>query len=102
MVIELTDETTFDNILANNSNVICKFYATWCGPCKSYASTFSSAADTNDEVPFISIDVDHFPAIASKYGVRSVPTTITFSNGSVNQVKTGAMSKEDVVTLLLK
>ncbi len=36
-----------------------------------------------DKVRIIKIDVDRNPAVAQKYGIRSVPTLMVFKNGQV-------------------
>lgn len=100
MVTEITDADIFNRLLNNNSTVVCKFHATWCGPCKTYAGTFSTVSESYDDVPFISVDVDALPEVVSTYGVRSVPTTLVFSNGAVKHVKTGAQSQDSIVQMI--
>lgn len=100
MINEISTLAEFNNIIFSNSTVICKFYATWCGPCKSYAETFSDISENYDDVPFISVDVDKLPELTNKYTVRSVPTTIKFYNGEVSLSKPGSMSKNDLVQLV--
>jgi thioredoxin 1 len=36
-----------------------------------------------DKIRIIKIDVDRNPAVAQKYGIRSVPTLMIFKNGQV-------------------
>lgn len=100
MINEISTLEEFDKIVSSNSTVICKFYATWCGPCKSYAETFSNISENYDDVPFISVDVDKLPELTNKYTVRSVPTTIKFYNGEVSSSKNGSMSKNDLVQMV--
>ena len=53
------------------------FTASWCPPCKRMAqTTFQQQSVANMLAPYqpIKIDIDAHPAIAEKFGIRSVPT----------------------------
>lgn len=60
-------------------------YATWCGPCRTMEREVFSRADVGEFVHarFIpakyDIDRPTGRALASKYGVRSIPTYLVFS-----------------------
>lgn len=101
-MIEITSVESLDEIINNNPVVVVKFHATWCAPCKLYAATFNNVAEDYDEsVPFVSIDVDQVPELSSRYGIRSVPSTIVLKSGNVHQVKTGVLSEADLKALVL-
>ena len=100
MINEISTIEEFDKIISSNSTVICKFYATWCGPCKLYAKTFSDVSENYEDVPFLSIDVDKLPELTNKYKVKSVPMTIKIYNGEVVSSKNGSMSQSDVVKMI--
>jgi len=70
------------------------FSATWCGPCKSFKPVMFEIASEGYSVQFI--DVDSQSDLASKYGVRSVPTTVIEENGVEVDRFVGALPKETV------
>lgn len=51
-----------------------------------------SAAAHKDRVSMLVVDVDENQELASKYGVRSVPTAVVLSNGEVRDILHGAGS----------
>ena len=68
------------------------FSAPWCGPCKLLGPTMDKSG-----LPFQKINIDDELELASKYGVRSVPTLlIADSNG--NEVKR-LVGNHDLVTI---
>ena len=70
------------------------FTATWCGHCKAFKPI---VLELISEGYNISIhDVDENQSLASKYGVRSVPTTIIEENGIEVDRFVGALPKESV------
>lgn len=100
-MVNISDLSTFNTLIKNNSVVVVKFYADWCGPCKLYATTFSSVADQyEDSVPFVSVNVDTVPELSSMYGIRSVPTTVVLKDGVVHKSSTGALSDIDIKNLI--
>ena len=70
-----------------------KFEASWCGPCRALKPIFESVANKYSDVNFSYIDVDEQFELASKYGVRSVPTVVIEKNGKEVQRFAGVQSE---------
>ena len=75
------------------------FSATWCGPCKAFKPVMNEVAGEGYMVEFL--DVDNNSEMESKYGVRSVPTTIIEENGVEVNRFVGAIPKQQVIDKLL-
>ena len=82
-VVVLTEEN-FTNITKNTVTMV-KFYAPWCGHCKSFAPEYVRAAKwaKQDNKPYILAEMDATVATKtpSKYGVSSYPTLKLLMNG---------------------
>ncbi len=73
--------TNFDSTIASGT-VLVDFWAPWCGPCKMQAPILDKvAAKVGDKAVIAKVNVDESPALAAKFGVRSIPTLIIFKNG---------------------
>jgi thioredoxin 1 len=75
------------------------FSATWCGPCKAFKPIMNEIVGEGYSVQFI--DVDQSQDLATKYGVRSVPTTIIEENGMEVDRFVGSMPKQQVLQKLI-
>ena len=75
------------------------FSATRCGPCKAFKQIMNEIAGECYSVQFI--DVDQSQNLATKYGVRSVPTTVIEENGIEVSRFVGAIPKQQVLQKLL-
>jgi thioredoxin 1 len=60
-----------------NEDCIMIFGTDWCGPCKILAPTL----ETITEVPVYKVDADAEAQLCIEYGIRSVPTIISFKEG---------------------
>lgn len=61
----------------NGRPSLLDFTATWCGPCRRMKPIFEELETTYDEeMNFVSIDIDSHPELADQYGVQAVPTFI--------------------------
>ncbi|AKU79367.1 thioredoxin [Spiroplasma turonicum] len=100
-IIHVKTIEELDEILSKNNSVVVDFYADWCGPCKMLAPIFKQVSDEVDSTQFVKVNVDEASELANKYGVRSIPTVISFKEGNLSKQNTGFMSK-DVLTDFIK
>ena len=70
------------------------FTATWCGPCKAFKPIILELISEGYNITIH--DVDENQELSSKYGVRSIPTTVIEENGVEVDRFVGALSKETV------
>lgn len=75
------------------------FKASWCGPCNSAAMKRLPKDLKAKGIAVRIIDIDAQPALAAKYDVRVVPTTIVLKDGQVEGRKVGVVAD---VALILK
>lgn len=92
---EFTEANFEAEVLQSDKPVLIDFWAEWCVPCKMIAPAVEEVANDNGDVLKVGkVNVDDNPAIASKYGIRSIPTLLIFKGGQVAEKMVGAVSKE--------
>lgn len=90
-MIALNDEN-FAAEVATGITVV-KFWAEWCGPCKSLAPVVDELANEYaDKAKFASVDIDS-TTLAKNFSIRGVPTILFFKDGQVVNTIVGAQSK---------
>jgi thioredoxin 1 len=92
--IALTTET-FDATLANTDQpVLVDFWAEWCGPCKMMSPILDQlATEQAGRATIAKVDIDAFPDLQARFGIRAIPTLIVFKNGQPVSTITGVKSK---------
>ncbi|MEQ9434313.1 thioredoxin [Hyphomonas sp.] len=95
--VNVTDDE-FDNVITTSDvPVVVDFWAEWCGPCKQMSPHLEAVSeDMAGKVKVAKINVDENPMVASKYGVRGMPTLMVFKDGKVAATHLGAMSKQAI------
>ena len=89
-----------EKVLEADKPVMVDFFATWCGPCKSLASTIDEVAmDMEGNAYVYKVDVDQSPDIARTYRIMSVPTVLVFEDGKVKDESLGAQPKQALLSL---
>jgi thioredoxin 1 len=78
-----------------NSIVLVDFWAEWCYICKQQYRLMEELADENQDLFKVAkLNVDDNKVIASRLGVRNIPTLILFNNGQEVRRIIGLQSKE--------
>ena len=96
MAVGKVSDATFEaEVLKATGPVVVDFWAEWCGPCRMIAPALEEIAGTlGDKVKIVKLNVDENPAIASKYGIMSIPTLMIFKNGEMASRQVGAAPKQ--------
>ena len=91
MAQHVTDSDFTAEVLQSDRPVLVDFWAEWCPPCVAMSPTIDAlAAELQDSVKIVKLDVDSNPATTVAYNVRSMPTLIVFRNGQPVDLKVGA------------
>lgn len=90
--IEITDAELEGLIAEAPVPVVVDFWAPWCGPCRMIAPTLEDAAKKyQGKLLVAKLNVDDNPEGAARYGARSIPLLIGFSEGDPVQQQVGAL-----------
>jgi thioredoxin 1 len=78
--VVVVTEAEFDStVLQSEKPVVLDFWEQWCQPCKMLAPTVEEiAGEYEDRIKVGKLNVDDNPNIASKYGIRGIPTLLFF------------------------
>ncbi|HMW34280.1 thioredoxin [bacterium] len=99
--VVLSDASFENEVIKSDKPVLVDFWATWCGPCRMIAPMVEELAKEYDgKAKICKIDVDANPAVASKFGIMSIPTLLFFKNGQLADKVVGAVPKAKLVEKL--
>ncbi len=88
--VELTIDS-FEPTVTENDIVLVDFWASWCGPCRSFAPVYEKAAEANPDIVFGKVDTEAEQDLAAQAGITSIPTLMIFREGILLFGQPGAL-----------
>jgi thioredoxin 1 len=91
-------DDTFDaEVLKSTTPVLLDYWAEWCGPCKMIAPLLDELAEEKTgQVKIGKVNVDDNQELATRFGIRSIPTLLLFKGGQVKETIIGMTGKKDL------
>lgn len=99
----VTDGDFDQQVLQSDIPALVDFWAAWCGPCRTVGPIVEELAEEyKGKIKVAKLDVDNNKQVASKYGVRGIPTLMLFKDGEIVDQIVGAVPKSRIKELLDK
>ncbi|MFK5970081.1 MAG: thioredoxin [Candidatus Marithrix sp.] len=102
--IELT-QANFEQTVSKNNIVLIDFWASWCGPCRSFAPVYEASSENHSDMVFAKVNTEQERELATQFQVRSIPTLVIFREQIIIFSQPGslpAQSLEDVINKALE
>ena len=97
LISALTQDNFEKEVLQSATPVLVDFWAEWCGPCKMIAPLLDELADEyQGKIKIGKVNIDEQQELATKYGIRAIPTLLLINKGQVAEQMVGAKSKRDL------
>ena len=100
MATVVLTKDNFDETIEGNDIVLVDFWASWCGPCRSFAPVYEKVSEAHPGVVFAKVDTEAEPELAGAFRIQSIPTLMAVRDKVVLYNQPGALPEaalEDIV-----
>lgn len=94
-------QASFAQQIKGDLPLLLDVWASWCGPCRSFAPIFEQAATRlQGRCRLAKLDSEANPQLSSQLGIRSIPSLILFRSGREVARQNGALSLPQLLAWL--
>ena len=86
--------------MGRNDIVLVDFWASWCGPCRTFAPVFEKVAEANPDIVFAKVGTEAEQGLAGYFQVSSISTLTAIRDGVVLYSQAGALPQPALENLV--
>ena len=90
----------FGEIASKDGIVLVDFWASWCGPCRTFAPVYERVSEKHPDITFAKVDTEAEQALAAEFDIRSIPTVMAIRDSIVVFAQPGALPESALESLI--